>query len=68
MADGPAGSIDSKEDAHDRVAVLFIIPADDAGSKETRAVASVKWLLEHGVPTDPETGAAYEYEGTYIIQ
>ena len=55
------------EDAHSRVAILFIVPAVNP-AKRTLVAISVQWLLENGVPVDPETGEKFEYSGTHIIQ
>lgn len=59
------------EDAHSRVAILFVIPSDLKKEKEaplTLVVVSVKWLIANGVPIAPTTGKPMVYHGTYIIQ
>jgi hypothetical protein len=57
----------SEDDAHSRVGILFKLPPSDDHDMTFVAV-SVKWLLQHGVPLDPETGKALEYSSTHIIQ
>ncbi len=57
------------EDAHNRVAILFVVPNDDGEEKPVNLIAvSVKWLCVHGVPIYPPTGEPMAYHGTYIIQ
>ncbi len=57
----------SKEDAHNRVAILFVLEAPDKETPTLIAV-SVKWLLAHGNPIHPVTGEPMVYHGTHIIQ
>ncbi len=59
--------LELSEDAHSRVAILFEVPGTIA-HKATLVAISVKWLLEHGTPFDPETNEKMKYHGTYIIQ
>lgn len=59
--------IELSEDAHSRVAILWELPAN-ARRKMTLLAISVKWLLVHGVPLDPDTGIQLKYHGTHIIQ
>lgn len=59
------------QDAHSRVAVLFVVPSKIKDEKETPltlVVVSVKWLIAHGVPIASATGQPMVYHGTYIIQ
>lgn len=57
------------EDAHSRVAVLFVVPNTDGEDKPLVLMAvSVKWLCVHGVPIAPHTGEPMVYHGTHIIQ
>lgn len=61
----------SEEDAHSRVAVLFVVPPEDEDLSEEPLVliaVSVKWLIVHGVPVAPTTGEPMIYHGTHIIQ
>ncbi len=57
----------SKEDAHGRVAVLFMLEVDKKDVPTLIAV-SVKWILTHGNPIHPTTGKPMVYHGTHIIQ
>lgn len=58
----------SQEDAHSRVAVLFVVTPATEYEVVTLLSVSVKWLLQYGVPTDPKTGQQMAYHGTHIIQ
>lgn len=55
------------KDAHERVAILWEM-AETIDRKMNLVAVSVKWLLVHGVPIDPETGLQMKYHGTHIIQ
>ncbi len=57
----------SPEDAHDRVAILFVLEVDKE-KKPTLIAVSVKWILTHGYPIHPTTGERMVYHGTHIIQ
>lgn len=59
--------IEMSQDAHSRVAVLFVLERDDKG-KPTLMSVSVQWILAHGQPVHPLTNLKMEYHGTYIIQ
>ena len=57
------------EDAHSRVAILFVVPNDSGEEKPVVLIAvSVKWLCVHGVPISSTNGEPMAYHGTYIIQ
>lgn len=55
------------EDAHARVVILWEMP-ETKDRKMALVAISVKWLLVHGVPLDPDTGLQMKYHGTHIIQ
>lgn len=58
----------SEEDAHSRVAVLFVVAPATEYTKIVLLAVSVKWILHHGVPVDPKTGQHMAYNSTHIIQ
>ena len=58
----------SEEDAHSRVAILFVVTPATEYNKIVLLAVSVKWLLHHGVPINPETGQHMAYNSTHIIQ
>lgn len=58
----------SEEDAHSRVAVLFVVAEATEYTKIVLVPVSVKWLLQYGVPIDPKTGMQMTYHSTHIIQ
>lgn len=58
----------SEEDAHSRVAILFVVSPETKESKIVLLAVSVKWLLHYGIPADQRTGKQMEYHGTHIIQ
>lgn len=58
----------SEEDAHSRVAILFVVSPVTEYQKIVLLAVSVKWLLQNGVPINPETGEPMAYNGTHIIQ
>lgn len=60
--------LELSEDAHGRVAILFVVEAATEFSKIVLVAVSVKWLLVHGTPIHPVTGEKMAYNGTYIIQ
>ncbi len=60
--------IEMSEDAHSRVAVLFEMPMKEGETQLTLVCVSVKWLIVHGAPKDPETNEYLKYHGTHIIQ
>lgn len=57
----------TEKDAHERVAVLFHLPAKE-GEKPKLIALSVKWILTNGPPKWPTTGEFLKYEGTHLIQ
>lgn len=58
----------SEEDAHSRVAVLFVVSPATEYEKIVLLAVTVKWLLHYGVPRHAETGEQMAYNGTHIIQ
>lgn len=56
----------SEEDAHNRIAVLFVLPKTDL-DEETLMAVSVKWIIANGRPLGPE-GEPLVYHATHVIQ
>jgi hypothetical protein len=58
----------SKEDAHARVAVTFMLEKVPENETPVMLAFSIKWILTHGYPVHPQTGLKMIYDGTHIIQ
>lgn len=58
----------SEKDAHERVAILFVIEPPTEYNKIVLLAVSVKWLLTHGIPLHPSTNEQMVYHGTFIVQ
>lgn len=58
----------SEEDAHSRVAILFVVSPATESEKIVLLAISVQWLLQYGIPLSQDTHKQLAYHSTHIIQ